>query len=145
MSRRFNSGMRSLLFLILLLLLQLGSGSWAQLTISATTPSSSGSATAPNTFIGTVGSQIAASLLASGLPVLLWGAVPSDDIITVCQQIVNTGSLTVTASVSNGLGGSEDLTLQVQAMGRCLAASDASGTEFVFTDNYDRKIVVSSG
>ena len=66
------------------------------------------------------------------------------DIITICQQIATTGSLTVTASIRNDWGGSEDLTLQIEATGGCLTASDGSGTEFVFTDNYDRKSAVSS-
>ncbi|KAI5077501.1 hypothetical protein GOP47_0007912 [Adiantum capillus-veneris] len=117
-------------------------GAEVQLTISATTPSAAASSATPNTFIGTVGNQIAASLLASNTPALLWGSVSADDINAACHYIVDTGSLTLTASVSNDWGGSEDLTVQVQATGGCLAASDASGTEFVFTDNYGRKSVV---
>ncbi|MCO5595872.1 hypothetical protein L7F22_049923 [Adiantum nelumboides] len=117
-------------------------GADAQLTISATTPPAAASAATPNTFIGTVGSQIASSLLATNTPALLWGGVSANDINAACHYIVDTGSLTLTASVSNDWGGSEDLTLQVQATGGCLAASDASGTEFVFTDNYGRKSAV---
>lgn len=98
--------------LLLLVLAVAASPAFAQLTISATTPSSATGNT-PNTFIGTVGNQIATSLLATSTPALLWGAVPSADIIAACQQIVNTGSLTFTASVTNDWDGSEDLTLQV--------------------------------
>lgn len=127
--------------LLLLLPLFLPTSTLSQdLTLSAITPSISSSPTGvPNTFIGAVGSQIASSLLASGTPALLWAVVPSDSINAACQLIVNTGTHTITASVNDEWGGgSEQLTLQLVATGGCLAASDASGTEFVFADNFGR-------
>jgi hypothetical protein len=123
----------------ILLLITTHAGVQAQLTItiSTTSPNADGS---PNTFIGT-GSQIASSLLASDTPAFLWGVVSSADVNAVCTQIVNTGSLSFDATL-NAAGGTQPLTMQVTAIGGCLAASDGSGTEAVLLDNTGRQSAV---
>jgi hypothetical protein len=118
---------------LLLLLITLQAGVGAQLTITITTiPDPAGDGT-PNTFIGT-GNQIASSLLDSGTPAFLWGLVSSNDVNSVCTQIVNTGALSFDATLNIASGGSQPLSMQVTNTGGCLTASDASGTEAVLLE-----------
>ena len=99
---------------LLLAFLVLTHQAGAQLTISVTTfPPPKGDGT-PNTFIGT-GSQFAASLLGSSTPALMWGVVPSSDVNAVCTQIVNTGTLSFSATLTASSGATETLQQTVSA------------------------------
>ncbi|CAL8465466.1 g5002 [Coccomyxa elongata] len=101
---------------VLAIALASASSSNAELTITAQTPPPSTN-NQPNTLVGQSESAgFAASLLASGTPVALWGLVPSSSVADACNQIVNTGG--------------------------CNAASDESGTQFVFDTDGGRRIAV---
>nr|PNR26589.1 hypothetical protein PHYPA_030070 [Physcomitrium patens] len=113
----------------------------AQLAISVTTfgpPHADGT---PNTFIGT-GSQIASSLLGSTTKALMWGVVSSSDVNAVCDQIVSTGALTFSATLTATTGETETLQQTITHVGGCRAAADGSGTQAVMVDNNGRQSAV---
>ena len=82
------------LYLIVCLCIRLSA---AQLAITVVTPSSSRSSA--NSYIGT-SNQVAASLLASSTPVVLWGTVQSNSIRQICNQIVNSGARSIPTTIS---------------------------------------------
>ncbi|KAG0565218.1 hypothetical protein KC19_8G174400 [Ceratodon purpureus] len=134
-----NMALRMMPLLLVFLVLTHQAG--AQLTISVTTfPPPKGDGT-PNTFIGT-GSQFAASLLGSSTPALMWGVVPSSDVNAVCTQIVNTGTLSFSATLTASSGATETLQQTITNVGGCLAAADGSGTQAVMVDSNGRQSAV---
>lgn len=100
----------------------------------------------PNTLMGS-GRQIGSFLLDATTPALMFGMIASAHVSVVCEQIVNTGSLSFVTNVTTTLGSSakESVTSsQITATEGCMEARDASGTQAVMVDDSGRQSVVSS-
>ena len=111
------------LYLIVCLCIRL---STAQLAITVVTPSSSRSST--NSYLAT-SNQVAASLLASSTPVVLWGVVQSNSIRQICNQIVNTGARSIATTISGDSWGGPttySLTLDVSHQLYCFVSTVTS-------------------